>query len=445
MHDELAWFTRATEHRVCVVLAGSELRSSVLELLPRYEFHADNRSAWVVVEDAYTHADDGWLARASRVVEHWGRRVEASAADGLVLAPVGLPRASGPGPGPLVEVVQAILVGLSGPLMGLVLVLAPTQIEALDGFERELLEFLAQTPAPGLRCVLVLDETQSWPELLGVDALAPLAVDCRVDPSQRGDDLRALLSSSEGPGFGMAGPKLEPPARIDAAPVDPAARAELLAAEGLDPKLLDAAPVLRDLALGAAIALHDGDGERAVNLQGQACAVCDELGLGELGVISRITLASYLSGLGSGDRAVVELEHAATAAEAGGHAVAGIQAQLGLGLVHALAGRRAEAVAAHLRGAALADQAEQPMFACECRRLAGQLALEHGRDAEAARHFRDAIATVEGQPAKLAAATSASEAARSLAALLRRHGSHVQAESLDAQADALEAGTEGRA
>src|ERR1041384_929405 len=71
LHEEAVWFVRAKEARLLVVRVSSDLRSTVAQLLPKYEFDRDNFSPWLVLDDAHTAADGGWRARAVRLHDHW--------------------------------------------------------------------------------------------------------------------------------------------------------------------------------------------------------------------------------------------------------------------------------------------------------------------------------------------------------------------------------------
>ncbi len=88
LREHAAWFARASEMRLLVVRASGDLRKPALQLLQGMEFHADNRRAWLVLEDGRTHADDGWKSRSACLVEQWERRRKAFAEEGVVLSEV---------------------------------------------------------------------------------------------------------------------------------------------------------------------------------------------------------------------------------------------------------------------------------------------------------------------------------------------------------------------
>ena len=90
LHEDASWFARAHEVRLLVVRTSGDLRATVVSLLPKYEFHHDNRSPWVVLEDGRIAFDDGWIARATRLAAHWHDRRHLSKREGLELGEVAL-------------------------------------------------------------------------------------------------------------------------------------------------------------------------------------------------------------------------------------------------------------------------------------------------------------------------------------------------------------------
>src|SRR5690606_22069983 len=118
-HEDGSWFARAHELRLWVIRCDATLRKSVLDLVPKLEFHADNRSPWPVLPDAHTKADDGWQVRANGLAADWMRRVEAFAKDDVHQGPVAAPQ--GPtGRAAFRTTAAAILEAMVAPLAGVV-------------------------------------------------------------------------------------------------------------------------------------------------------------------------------------------------------------------------------------------------------------------------------------------------------------------------------------
>lgn len=76
VQEEGAWFARATEVRLLWVCANTSGRSSVLSLLERLEYHADNQSAFILLDDPWSGPDAGARARALRFSERFATKAE---------------------------------------------------------------------------------------------------------------------------------------------------------------------------------------------------------------------------------------------------------------------------------------------------------------------------------------------------------------------------------
>jgi tetratricopeptide (TPR) repeat protein len=236
------------------------------------------------------------------------------------------------------------------------------------------------------------------------------------------------------------------PARVDEPPaMPPEQRDAMLRAEGIDPAYLEHAPSLRAKLLGAAVAMHGGDGAAAIVLQRDAVSLCAKLELFEMQVISQTALATYLSGLGERAAAKREIQAAIELARARSLPRSESQALLALGLLHNLDREPDAAMRAYADSARAAELANEPSLAIEAWRTAGQLALGHREDAIAADCFGQAIRLAETSPAQVVQSSGAAEAARALAAVYERRAMPEQAASLYAQADAMEAGEVGTA
>lgn len=442
LHEDGAWFARAHELRLWVVRCDANLRKPVLTLVPKFEFHHDNDRAWPVLVDAHTSQDEGWQLRANQLAADWGRRVEAFAEQGMSQTPV----EAAHGPTGL-QAFHATLVNIAQvvapPLAGLVVVLAPTQVESGAALEQQLHALLADAQVAGTRFVLVLDVGVEVPAAL-IDALGPercLVTTCAVDDAKQRGDLVAMLAGGDPNRFGMAGPVgVSPPRRVDDPPPLPSqTRDAALAAKGIDPALLDAGPTIRVKVLGAALAMKEGRGEDAIRLQHEACQRCASLGLAELTVITQVGLAAYLSGLGRRGQAKHQAREAAELAQRSELPRSGSQAQLALGLLHSLDAEYDAATRAYCDAARMAEAGDEPTLAIEAWRMAGQLGVQLGDDEAAADAFNQALRVAGASDASTVRSSSAPEAGRALAVVYERHGMHAQARSLHDQADGMEA------
>lgn len=217
LHEDGSWFARAHEMRLWVVRCDENLRGSVLTLLPKLEFHHDNVFAWPVLPDPHTEADPGWQLRANRLAEDWARRVEAFAEEEIEQLPVQAAQ-SPRGLDAFRTTAVAVLEGMAEPLLGLVVVLAPTVVEQARGLEATLTELMGDPALQHCRWVIVLDLDVPPPHAL-LRALGPersMTTVCRVDEAQQKQDLDAMLAGGDSVRFGMAGPVgVTPPTRVD--------------------------------------------------------------------------------------------------------------------------------------------------------------------------------------------------------------------------------------
>ena len=442
LHEDGSWFARAHELRLWVIQCDASLRHPVLALVPKLEFHADNQSAWPVLLDAHTRADDGWQLRANALAADWARRVDAFAKEGVAQGAVTPVQ----GPTAFRTTAAAIARSMARPLAGLVLVLAPTIVQEPARLESELTALMGDPALQRCRWVLVLDLDVPPPRIL-VDALGSqraLVTRCRIDPGQQRRDLSAMLGGSDPARFGTAFPVgVTPPRRVDDPPPLPReTRDAVLRAQGVDPALVERGPEIRAKALGAAIAMKDGRGAEAIEQQRQVRDLCASVGRPELQVIAQITLASYLSGLEQRPAAKRELLAAIEVARAHALPRPESQAHLALGLLHNLDGDHASAVRAYADAGRTAEAAGEPMLAIEGWRMAGQLAAKLRQDDAAVRAFGEALRIAAAAPPAQLERSSAPEAARQLAAVYERRGLPTQAASLHAQADLMERGSE---
>lgn len=439
LHEDGSWFARAHELRLWVVRCDASLRNPVLTLVPKLEFHADNRSAWPLLLDAHTKADDGWQLRANVLAADWARRVEAFAKDGVVQGAVTATQ----GPTAFRTTAAAIAESLVAPLAGLVIVLAPAIVQQPERLESDLTALMGDPALQKHRWVLVIDLDVAPPQTL-IDALGPqraLVTRCRIDPAAQSRDLSAMLGGDP-KRFGTAFPVgVTPPRRVDDPPPLPKEQRDAaLRASGVNPALIEHGPEIRAKALGASIAMKDGRGPEAIEQQRQARDLCAGVDRPDLQVIMQITLASYLSGLEQRPAAKRELQAAIEVARAHGLLRPESQAHLALGLLHALDADHPAAVRAYADAGRTAEAAGEPLLAIEGWRMAGQLTARLRQDDAAVRAFGEALRIAGEAPPAQVERSSAPEAARQLAALYDRRGMMAQSASLYAQADVMEAG-----
>jgi tetratricopeptide (TPR) repeat protein len=434
LHSEAAWFTRARELRLLWVQAAPALRAVALRLLMAQEYHADNASFWIRLDEPHLARDPGWGARAGSLKKQFEEKAAAVAA-----APLSWPIAGDVAPErQFVSVLAHALRSVPPPLSGVVLVLAPGDVEAPRAFAAEV-AVLMRAPALARARWVVLDASGGpIPRYVGRLPAIARSHQCLLDPAQENRDLAALAAPPTSTASAGAGPAVSPPPRRRTpGPPDP----EALRAAGISPGYVNGGGAeLKRLVLGAALALREGQPFEAVARQAEAARLCETLEMPRERAINLMVLGGYVLAAGSPPQARESYARAAAVASEAGLPEHAAQAHLALGVLEALEQRPAEAAAHYGTAGRLAEEAAAPVLAIECWRMAGQLALDVGAEGKAVECWRRALSLAAPMPPRIARLTTAAATARALAAALRERGLTRQADSLEVQGRALAPG-----
>jgi tetratricopeptide (TPR) repeat protein len=447
LQEDASWFARSPELKLLHVRTDATLRGAVLDMLMSQESHADNRAVFFRFEDPASGPDRGWATRAARLRAQWADKTEAVAPADIHLRPLG-DGAERAGGADFAATLLRATQRLAPPLTQLVVVLAPAQVEDAAMFLREVSSLVAARELVAVRWVVVeVDGAAVAPLVAQLDRTA-LGCLCLVDEKEQQDDLAALGAAEVGappaivppPAWRAAGamPDVEPPPRRD---LPRRATDEELRAEGLSPMFVNGgADALKKLVLGAALALRKGKHADAVNLQARAAELCAAMQMPREQVLNLYVLGGYLLAGQVRARAREVYARAVELARAGAFPDLEAQGELGLGMLEALERRPAEAAAHYAAAGRLAEAAKAEPLAIECWRLAGQLALDAGLESSAVECWKRALTLAEPLEPDVAKVTSSAEAARALAALCRKRGLVAQAQALEQQSAALDAG-----
>jgi hypothetical protein len=449
-----AWFVRAREIKLWVVRVSGDIRKTALQVVTGLEFLQDNRSAWVVLPDAHTTADPAWQVRANRLIAHWSDRRKAfleregiempeASLDPMVVAKGSRFRSPLP-MSPMRDACAAVITAVRPPLDGIVIVLTPATVTDVNAIGSEI-EALANDPAlTACRWILVLDAESPWPDVLDRFGDRGLSTPCMPDLEQQKKDFAAILAAAPTM-MGRAGPRgIKPPRRLnDPPPMPPEERAATLRSAGINPEYCEKAPELQHLILSAAVAMKNGDNAKAVREQEAAGDLALSLELFDLTVLCRVALSSYLTASGRRDEALGVLQSTAELAHERGFALQEAQARLGIGLLLALAKRYEESADAYSASARCSEVANVSVLAIEAWRMAGQVSLQAPNREKACQSFREAIRVAEASEVEMVQDSTASEAARRLAEICDQLGMPEQANSLRAEAEAMEQGEIG--
>ncbi len=450
LQEEAAWFARAHEVKLLHVRTDATLRGAVLDLAMAQENHAANRSLFFRFDDPVSGPDRGWGVRVQRLRALWDEKAASVEPAGIhvrALPPpsAGANRQAG---GEFAATLLAAKSCLGPPLTGVVVVLAPSRVE--EGAELAgALGSLVESPLLAhVRWIVVEADGAHVASVATRLSARALVCECLVDEKEQQDDLTALgVASAKDPppvprplGWrsGGAMPDVAPPPRVD---LPPPPSDEALRAEGLSPAFVNGgADALKQLILGAALALRQKRPVDAVTLQGRAAALCAEMGMPREQVLNLVVLGGYVLAAGQRGKAREVYEGAARIARAHGASDLESQTELALGLLDAVDRRPADAAAHYASAGRLAEQAKSEALAIECWRMAGQLALDAKLESSAVDCWKRAISLAEPLEPDVAKVTSAHEAATALATLCRKRGLHAQAQSLEEQAFALQTG-----
>jgi tetratricopeptide (TPR) repeat protein len=452
LQEEGAWFARAKEVRLLWVRADTSARSTVLTLVERLEYHADNRSPFILLDDPWSGPDFGSRARALRFSERFAIKAGALRQAGIELGPFAAAEPARSGLEAFAARLALAAAALRAPLDGLVVVLAPVRISAPEAF---LSDVHALVTAPGLevvRWIVVEADSEHLLPLLAELGERSLTVDARFDESAQQEDLAAIAGPPPPPSApleppfpwgpwssGGAMPAGAPPRRKDdsLAPSD-----DQLSASGLNPLYVKGgAQRLKQLMLGAALALRQQRFADAIELQARAADLCEGLALHEPHAIQRLVLAGYLLAAAEPAAARMAYERVVALAHREKLATQEVQAELGLGMLDALE-RRPSALTHYTNAARVAEAAGTLPLAIECRRMAGQCASDQGVPDLAVEHWQHALALAERLPPETQRATSAADIARLLAQLLAAYGEGARAAELQRHAFRIEHGVE---
>jgi len=442
------YFVRTPSLRLMHVATSNLLRNVILQHICATELLDANTAPFFVLEAPTEIGDDGWALRAIELRADWEELA--------VGAPPGSVKPLWPeqqGKAPLarfgLELGSALKV-LPARATGLIIVLAPVWIRDAARFREDLSALLAERALSTARFIVVEEEAVEVRPLVERLGAAAEHIDARVDAAALRDEMNARLEAMKttppgatGPQLiGAAGPPVTPPTRKNAVPKLSAAEREAQAAAlGIAPVLLDldAMSELRILVIGAAGSMRDGQAPEAVRQQREARDFCERHGLHREAVVNELVLAGYVLQGGSPDRALGVFSDAKARALTHELTDLAVQAQMAMGSCLLVLKRSDDAATAYAEAGQLGANHGSPIIAIEAYRMCGQLLASKGRLEEAGTAFRRALDTAAHGGQEVTRNSTALEAARELAKLCRKHGLAAQADSLEAQAAAIEA------
>jgi tetratricopeptide (TPR) repeat protein len=451
LQEEAAWFARASELRLLWVQTEAALRSTATSVTERLEYHADNRSPFIILDAPWSGPDLGARARNTRFVEQFAQKAQAQRDAGLDLPAFEGLTPDHPNLETFAHNLRLACAVLRPPLSGLVVVLAPPRVDDREAFLLELSALCRSKTLKGVRWIVIETDTRYLePLCLELGEEQALAADFRIDEAEQQKDVASLAGPTPATGAlpvmpfpwgpwssGGAMPDALAPARLDdrQPPSD-----EQLQKSGLQPAYLKGgARELRRLMLGAALALRQQRFEDAIDLQTQSAELCGNLHLYQEQVIQLLVLGGYLLAAAIPARAHAVYQKAADLAAHHQLPMQQAQAELGLGMLAAMAAEP-EAMTHYATAARLSEQAQAIPLALECWRMAGQCAEEHGALERAIECWRRALTLSDALSPEVKRTTSAADIARLLANAEHARGHHALADEGHRKAFEIEHG-----
>lgn len=451
LQHEGAWFARARELRLLWVATQAALRATALTCCSRFEYHADNRSLYIVVETPWSA--DRVRALCDAFVQCFEQKAQGLRRAGIEVggfAPVEGDGASWAGFG---HALRRACEALKPPLKGITLVLAPSRVDDSAAFADELRALGTASLLEDVRWIVIESDSRHLERLLReLGPARALGVEFRIDEAQQQRDLAALagppLTASSQPPLPPpwgpwasrgAMPRVPPPPRSDdgVPPSD-----EQLRANGLSPAYVKGGgQELQRIMLQGALALRQGRLGDAIELQAHTAALCGRLELPREQVIHLLVLGGYQLAAAQPAPARESYRAATELAVRSELPLQAAQAELGLGMLDALE-QRPEALQHYAAAAQLSERAQLTPLAIECWRMAGQFASEHRAHDRAIECWRRGWELVGTLDEVVVRGTSAATLARLLAQQLIARGQGREAHELQRRAFVIEHGVE---
>lgn len=419
-------FIRDRSLRLLHVIADVTLHEAAVEILAALEYRADNRSPFVILQEPHEHRDPGWERRALTARRQHERRRTEMAERGEALGELPEPPAH-EGLVGLAEQLGQLLHVRPRDTEGLVVLLAPTYVEAPETWQQALGVLLSLQGLAAARFVIVDRERSSLGGLVARHEERALSVVCRVEGESPAAVLAEALDESvlrfDGP-VGARPKGVVPPRRRNdplAQPPDPAAVQQLATSRSV---------------LLAGVAVQEGRMPEAIAHQRAARDASMDAGRIEQGVMMELVLGGYLLTAGAVAQAEESYTRAGAVAEAAALPDKAAMARLALGSSRLVRNDRTGALVEYAQASTLAERAGHAALALHACRLTGDVARTLRMETQAIAFWAKAIEIAERDPAT-APMTSAGLVALQLALLCRERGQHEQAEVFLGKADAL--------
>ena len=424
--EAMTAFVRTPATKLLHIRVSPRTRKGCVGGVMAFERDPANLSPYYLFEQEHTGGNPGWTERTEHARAQHAHRATLMQEQGETLAP--LPEAA-PAPTPQAQFAAAVLQlahGLPEGAHGLVVVLAPSTLDAADAWHQGITPLVTDPKLAAVRFVVV--ETPPAPTATLSDQLGDRGTKIVVAPDEAEEDrdIEALLEGFV-PGAGPPGASPEV-----AAPPHPAAGPE--PEPTADAKLRGA---IAQKLVASTLAMKQGRAAEAVQSTREARDLSAAAGLQRDAVNLEMMLGGQLLAAGSPSQSEAAFSRAVETANKHDKPAQAATGQFALGASKLSRRDKQGALVCYAEGTVSAERSNQPALAIEGGRLTGQLASDLGLQAQAIAFFTKAVKLAE-TAGPVAPLTSAGESARRLAEMCRKRGLHDQAAKFTAQADTFE-------
>jgi len=424
--EAMAAFVRTPATKLLHVEVAPRMRKGSVEAVMAYERDPANTAPFYLFEQEHTAGNPGWPQRTEHARAQHAHRAELMAEHDETLAPLPEGVQAGTGQAAFAGAVLQLAHGQPEGAHGMVVVLAPTTLDAADAWIAGVKPLLFDAKLAAVRFIVL--EAPPGPTANVAGALKDRAEHVLVAPNPAAEDrdidalLENLVPGAPPPG---ASPEAAAPPHPAAPPTpEPTADAKLRGA--IAQKLID-----------STLAMKQGRSAEAVQSTREARDLSAAAGLNRDALNFELMLGGQLLAAGSPKQSEAAFARAAKTASEQGKDSQAATAQFSLGATKLTRRDKQGALVCYAEGTVAAERSGQPALAIEGGRLTGSLAAELGMQAQAIAFYTKAVKLAEAA-GPVAPLTSAGESARSLAEMCRKRGLHEQAAKFSAQADTFE-------
>ena len=439
LQSDLVAFREDDGARILRLISDPKDGSLISKTIRAEEWQPENRSPFLVFDTAYNNDLDAFSGMSRTVREHYALLRGGVAEEGTDLPEFGTEPGSETDPlQSMADHVRRFAVATEDALEPPVFCWLPTSLSTASAWVDSVIGLMRALWDTPVRFILLDDGEGVLHERLETVRDLERTAEFRIDEQETLSHFGQLLSApslGRGPGAlpGAAAPDVVPPPRPGPAAPSDAQIQDALKKAGLPPILsIEDGERLRRLVLEAAEASGRGDEKGTLEKQTGACHLCREAGQPLEEVLMTMLLAGYFLQFRREREAEDTYRLAEELCGNEGFYPQLSQTRIALGYLFLKNKRLGEAAAIYEQAAAAAVIGEVNLLFIEALRLAGTCHLRLGQEEDALYCWRGAVDRARSASPDEVRNTKFTDVAASLLDLLRRHGLHQQASSVEA-------------